>query len=111
MFVDQAGIYLIFFFVLTQQILQRIDIHAHADDADDLSRRIFDLAVYEQGDLVICAHDLVVIDIEAVFFGAVYKIVIPVVLRVTLRQSAVKKVLAGETTLREINRVTFSEER
>ena len=30
---------------------------------------------------------------------------------ITLRQSAVKKVLAGETTLREINRVTFSEER
>ena len=28
---------------------------------------------------------------------------------ITLRQSAVKKVLAGETTLREINRVTFSE--
>jgi type IV pilus assembly protein PilB len=30
---------------------------------------------------------------------------------ITLRQSAVKKVLAGESTLREINRVTFSEER
>ncbi len=30
---------------------------------------------------------------------------------ITLRQSAVKKVLAGETTLRETNRVTFSEER
>jgi type IV pilus assembly protein PilB len=30
---------------------------------------------------------------------------------ITLRQSAVKKVLSGETTLREINRVTFSEER
>ncbi|MBX3234620.1 MAG: Flp pilus assembly complex ATPase component TadA [Nitrospiraceae bacterium] len=30
---------------------------------------------------------------------------------ITLRQSAVKKVLAGETSLREINRVTFSEER
>jgi type II secretory ATPase GspE/PulE/Tfp pilus assembly ATPase PilB-like protein len=29
---------------------------------------------------------------------------------ITLRQSAVKKVLAGETSLREINRVTFSEE-
>ena len=30
---------------------------------------------------------------------------------ITLRQSALKKVLNGETTLREINRVTFSEER
>jgi type IV pilus assembly protein PilB len=30
---------------------------------------------------------------------------------ITLRRSAVKKVLDGETTLREINRVTFSEER
>ena len=30
---------------------------------------------------------------------------------IAVRQSAVKKVLAGETTLREINRVTFSEER
>ncbi|HET9963367.1 MAG TPA: GspE/PulE family protein [Nitrospiraceae bacterium] len=30
---------------------------------------------------------------------------------ITLRQSALKKVLAGETSLREINRVTFSEER
>ncbi|MCC2642264.1 MAG: gspE [Nitrospira sp.] len=30
---------------------------------------------------------------------------------ITLRQSAVKKVLLGESTLREINRVTFSEER
>jgi type IV pilus assembly protein PilB len=30
---------------------------------------------------------------------------------ITLRQSALKKVLGGETTLREINRVTFSEER
>lgn len=30
---------------------------------------------------------------------------------ITLRQSALKKVLSGETTLREINRVTFSEER
>lgn len=30
---------------------------------------------------------------------------------ITLRQSALKKVLAGETTLKEINRVTFSEER
>lgn len=29
---------------------------------------------------------------------------------ITLRQSALKKVLNGETTLREINRVTFSEE-
>jgi type IV pilus assembly protein PilB len=29
---------------------------------------------------------------------------------ITLRQSALKKVLSGETTLREINRVTFSEE-
>jgi type IV pilus assembly protein PilB len=29
---------------------------------------------------------------------------------ITLRQSALKKVLGGETTLREINRVTFSEE-
>ncbi len=29
---------------------------------------------------------------------------------ITLRQSALKKVLAGETSLREINRVTFSEE-
>ncbi|OQW37807.1 MAG: pilus assembly protein PilB [Nitrospira sp. SG-bin1] len=29
---------------------------------------------------------------------------------ITLRQSALKKVLEGETTLREINRVTFSEE-
>src|SRR5215467_29639 len=29
---------------------------------------------------------------------------------ITLRQSALKKVLAGETTLHEINRVTFSEE-
>ncbi len=30
---------------------------------------------------------------------------------ITLRQSALKKVLSGDTTLREINRVTFSEER
>jgi type IV pilus assembly protein PilB len=30
---------------------------------------------------------------------------------ITLRQSALKKVLSGQTTLREINRVTFSEER
>ena len=30
---------------------------------------------------------------------------------ITLRQSALKKVLNGETTLREINRVTFSEDR
>jgi type IV pilus assembly protein PilB len=29
---------------------------------------------------------------------------------ITLRQSALKKVLSGETSLREINRVTFSEE-
>lgn len=29
---------------------------------------------------------------------------------ITLRQSALKKVLSGETTLKEINRVTFSEE-
>ncbi|HBH81557.1 MAG TPA: pilus assembly protein PilB, partial [Nitrospira sp.] len=29
---------------------------------------------------------------------------------ITLRQSALKKVLNGETSLREINRVTFSEE-
>ena len=29
---------------------------------------------------------------------------------ITLRQSAMKKVLNGETSLREINRVTFSEE-
>jgi type IV pilus assembly protein PilB len=29
---------------------------------------------------------------------------------ITLRQSALKKVLGGETSLREINRVTFSEE-
>jgi type IV pilus assembly protein PilB len=29
---------------------------------------------------------------------------------ITLRQSALKKMLAGDTTLHEINRVTFSEE-
>jgi type IV pilus assembly protein PilB len=29
---------------------------------------------------------------------------------ITLRQSALRKVLEGSTTLREINRVTFSEE-
>jgi type IV pilus assembly protein PilB len=29
---------------------------------------------------------------------------------ITLRQSALRKVLDGGTTLREINRVTFSEE-
>ena len=76
-FVDQIRCDVVFLFILLQQAFDIIDIHADAHHANHLSGRVPDPAVYKQRDLVGRTSNFIIIDIKAVFFAALQKIVIP----------------------------------
>ena len=76
-FIDQICRNVVFLFIFLQQAFDIIDIHADAHYTNHPAGRIPDPAVYKQSDLIGRTSNFIIIDIKAVFFAALQKIIIP----------------------------------
>ena len=76
-FIDQICRNVVFLFIFLQQAFDIIDIHADTHYTDHPAGRIPDPAVYKQSDLIGRTSNFIIIDIKAVFFAALQKIIIP----------------------------------
>ena len=88
--VDQQGVEAVLPVIGAQQFLQVAHAHADADDAHGRAVAVFDLTIYEDGDLV--SGRLVVVHVQ-VIIGLIFKeVVVPCVFPIVRRQHPVQAV-------------------